>query len=154
MINVNFNQNLNVTLDPELFIIAGQTTIQEVDADREIDVTLVITDDAQIRDLNRQFREIDSVTDVLSFPSDEIDLDTGKPYLGDILISYPQAFLQAMQIGHPVETELQLLTVHGMLHLLGYDHANEEEKAEMWALQVMTLEKLGLVDIKILEDQD
>jgi probable rRNA maturation factor len=154
MINVNFNQNLNVTLDPELFIIAGQTTIQEVDADREIDVTLVITDDAQIRDLNRQFREIDSVTDVLSFPSDEIDLDTGKPYLGDILISYPQAFLQAMQIGHPVETELQLLTVHGMLHLLGYDHANEEEKAEMWALQVKTLEKLGLVDIKILEDQD
>jgi probable rRNA maturation factor len=154
MINVNFNQNLNVTLDPEIFIIAGQTTIQGVDADKEIDVTLVITDDAQIRDLNRQFREIDSVTDVLSFPSDEIDLDTGKPYLGDILISYPQAFLQAKQVGHPVETELQLLTVHGMLHLLGYDHANEEEKAEMWALQVKTLEKLGLVDIKILEDQD
>ena len=153
MINVNFNPNLNATLEAELFVIASQTTIQEVDPDREIEVTLVITDDAQIKDLNRQFREMDNVTDVLSFPSDEIDLDTGKPYLGDIIISFPQALLQATQAGHPVETELQLLTVHGMLHLLGFVHPNEEEKRVMWAIQAKVLEKLGLAGIKILEGQ-
>ncbi len=152
MINVIFNPNLNVTPETELIMNACQTTIQEVDPDRETDVTLVITDDSQIRDLNRQFREIDSVTDVLSFPSHEIDLDTGRPYLGDIIISYPQACLQASQVGHPVETELQLLTIHGMLHLLGFDHANEEEKTEMWAIQAKTLEKLGLSGVKILEN--
>jgi len=154
MINVNFNPNLNITLEPGLLVIASETTIQEVDPDREIEVTLVITDDVQIKDLNRQFREMDNVTDVLSFPSDEIDLDTGKPYLGDIIISFPQAHTQAIQAGHPVETELQLLTVHGMLHLLGFDHANEEEKSEMWAMQAKVLEKLGLAGIKILEGQD
>jgi len=154
MINVNINPNLNITLEPGLLVIASETTIQEVDPDREIEVTLVITDDVQIKDLNRQFREMDNVTDVLSFPSDEIDLDTGKPYLGDIIISFPQAHTQAIQAGHPVETELQLLTVHGMLHLLGFDHANEEEKSEMWAMQAKVLEKLGLAGIKILEGQD
>ena len=154
MINVNLNPNLNLTLDTELLVNASQITIQEVDPDREIDVSLVITDDDQIRDLNRQFRKIDSGTDVLSFQSDEIDLDTGKPYLGDIIISYPQARLQAIQAGHPVEMELQLLTIHGMLHLLGFDHAIAEEKKEMWALQAKALGKLGLADLKILEDQD
>jgi probable rRNA maturation factor len=154
MINVNINPALNVTLEHELFVFAGQTTVQEVDPDREIEVTLVLTDDARMKELNRQFREMDSTTDVLSFPSDEIDLDTGKPYLGDILISFPQALLQATQVGHPVETELQLLTVHGMLHLFGFDHVNEEEKNEMWAIQAKVLEKLGLAGIKILEGQD
>ena len=154
MINVNFNPNLKVTPEPELFVIASQATLQEVDPDREIEVTLVITDDTQIRDLNKQFRGMDSVTDVLSFPSDEIDLDTGKPYLGDILISLSQAHLQALQAGHPVESELQLLTVHGMLHLLGFDHTDEEEKSEMWVMQAQVLEKLGLAGIKILEGQD
>lgn len=154
MIHVNFNPDLNLTMEPELFIAAGQTTAQEVDAEREIEVTVVITDDTQVKELNRQFRETDSTTDVLSFSSDEIDLDTGKPYLGDIIISFPQALLQASRAGHPVESELQLLTVHGMLHLLGFDHASEEEKSEMWARQAMVLDKLGLTGISILEEQD
>lgn len=154
MINVNINPDLGLSLDPELFVTASQTTLQEFGPDQEKDVTLVITDDAQIRELNLQFREIDSATDVLSFPSDEIDLDTGVSYLGDILISYPQAHRQAMEVGHPVETELQLLAVHGMLHLLGFDHADQVEKTEMWAMQARILKKLGLVDIKILDDQD
>ncbi|MFH2040741.1 MAG: rRNA maturation RNase YbeY [Chloroflexota bacterium] len=154
MIHVNFNPILDITLDVGLLVNAGQTTIQEVDPDRETEITLVISDDALIKDLNRQFRKMDSVTDVLSFPSNEIDLDTGKPYLGDIIISYPQALQQADQAGHPVETELQLLTIHGMLHLLGFDHANDEEKKEMWAIQAKILGKLGLADIKILDDQE
>lgn len=154
MINVNINPDLGLSLDPELFVTAGQTVWQELGPDQETDVTLVITEDAQIRELNFQFRGIDSATDVLSFPSDQVDIDSGVSYLGDIIISYPQAHRQAVEVGHPVETELQLLTVHGMLHLLGFDHATQAEKTEMWALQAMLLSKLGLVDIKILEDQD
>lgn len=154
MINVNINPNLDLTLDPELFVKASQASLQELNPDRETDVTLVITDDTQIRELNRQFREMDQETDVLSFPSDEVDLDTGVSYLGDILISYPQAQRQALEIGHPVETELQLLIVHGMLHLLGFDHASVVEKTEMWDIQTRILNQLGLYDIKILDDQD
>jgi probable rRNA maturation factor len=156
MIDINFsiNPDLNITLDTDLFIKTCRITIQGFDPNRETDASLVITDDAQVRALNRQFREIDKETDVLSFPSDEIDLDTGRTYLGDIIISYPQAKLQAEQAGHPVEVELQLLTVHGLLHLLGYDHSNEEEKALMWAMQDGSLKKMGLVDVKILDGKD
>lgn len=154
MIDINLNPDLDLTLDSGLLVKACQATIRETQPGREIEVTLVVTDDAQVKELNRQFRKLDMVTDVLSFPSDEIDLDTGLPYLGDILISYPQAQLQALQAGHPVESELQLLTVHGMLHLLGFDHASEEEKKEMWTIQASILGNLGLAGIKILEDQD
>lgn len=153
-INININPNINFDLDPDLFIHTTRITIQGVDPNRETDASLVITDDAQIRELNRQFRKMDKETDVLSFPSDEIDLDTGRPYLGDIIISYPQAKLQAEQAGHSVETELQLLAVHGLLHLLGFDHSNKEEKKLMWAKQAETLNKLGLVAVKISEGQD
>jgi probable rRNA maturation factor len=154
MINVDINPILKVNLDPGLLEKASQTAIQEVDPGQETDVTLVITDDAQVQELNRQFREIDDTTDVLSFPSGEIDLGTGKPYLGDIIISYPRALTQALRAGHPVETELQLLAVHGVLHLLGFDHSDEVEKTQMWAMQETALKKLGLSDIYILEDQE
>jgi len=154
MIHVNFNTDLDLVEDSELFVKAAKTTLQEVDEEREIEVTVVVTDDAQVKDLNRQFREMDIATDVLSFPSEEIDIDTGLPYLGDIIISFPQALQQAARAGHPVEAELQLLAVHGMLHLLGYDHGTEEEKNKMWTKQSRVLEKLGLTGIRILEEQD
>ena len=154
MIHIHLNPELKVTLDTELLVEASLTTFNEVIPDREMEATLVITDDTQIKELNRQFREMDMVTDVLSFPSDEIDLDTGLPYLGDILISYPQAQRQALQADHPVESELQLLTVHGLLHLLGFDHASKDDKKKMWLIQADILEKLGLAGIRILEDQE
>jgi probable rRNA maturation factor len=108
-------------------------------------LTLVVTDDAQVQSLNRDFLGIDEPTDVLSFPSGESapDPDTGEIYLGDIIISYPRAQAQAEAGGHPIQQELQLLVVHGVLHLLGYDHAEEEEKAEMWAAQEAVLIRLG-----------
>lgn len=108
-------------------------------------LTLVITDDAKVQDLNRDFLGIDEPTDVLSFPSGESepDPDTGEVYLGDVIISYPRAQAQAEAGGHPIQQELQLLVVHGVLHLLGYDHASEEEKAEMWAAQEAILNRLG-----------
>jgi len=113
------------------------------------DMSIVLTDDAQLRELNREYLGIDAPTDVLSFPSDEEDPETGTPYLGDILISIPRAKQQAEAAGHPVEAEVQLLVVHGTLHLLGHDHAEAEEKAHMWQAQSEVMAKLGLSHIKV-----
>lgn len=112
-------------------------------------LTIVLTDDRQLHELNREYLNIDSPTDVLSFSSFEIDPETNEIYLGDILISIPRAIEQAQAAGHPLEAEVQLLTVHGTLHLLGYDHASEEEKSVMWNEQAKVLERLGLSRIKI-----
>jgi len=106
------------------------------------DLTIVITTDAQLQELNRQYLGIDSPTDVLSFPSGEVDPESEALYLGDILISYPRALAQAGAAGHPVQAELQLLVVHGALHLLGFDHAEEVEKARMWKAQEEILKQL------------
>ncbi len=115
----------------------------------DADMTIVLTDDAQLRELNREFLGVDAPTDVLSFPASESDPETGTPYLGDILISIPRAAEQAQGAGHPVEAEVQLLVVHGTLHLLGYDHAEAEEKARMWKAQAEVMSRLGLSYVKI-----
>jgi probable rRNA maturation factor len=108
------------------------------------EITVVLDDDVHIQNLNLQFLGIDAPTDVLSFPSDEIDPETENRYLGDIIISYPRAVAQAQAAGHSVESELQLLVVHGTLHLLGYDHAEENEKRNMWEVQRNILTSLGV----------
>lgn len=95
-----------------------------------------------IRELNRNYREVDAVTDVLSFESDgEYDLDTGLEYLGDIIICVDQVEKQAKQSGHSIDDEIALMEIHGLLHLLGYDHMEEDQKAEMWKFQDMYLNK-------------
>jgi probable rRNA maturation factor len=104
------------------------------------DVTLFVGDDDVIADLNLRFLGNSGPTDVLSFPAqpteDAFVLAPGaEPYLGDIVIAYPYAAAQATQHGRNVVNELNLLAVHGILHLLGYDHAEPEEKAVMWARQ-------------------
>ena len=114
-------------------------------------LTLRITDEEEIRILNHQFRGQDQPTDVLSFPADFQDPDLESRYLGDVVICYPQAASQAEKGGHGVEDELQLLVVHGILHLLGYDHASQEEKDLMWDLQGRILDDLGL-DIAVGEE--
>lgn len=106
------------------------------------EVTVVITDDETVRDLNRTYRGVDRATDVLSFPMQEGDapLPPGEvPYLGDVIIAFPVAATQASRYGHTVQEELRLLTVHGILHLLGYDHTTPEEEAEMWRRQEAVL---------------
>jgi probable rRNA maturation factor len=117
----------------------------------EGDLTIVLTDDVQLRELNREYLGIDTPTDVLSFPASETDPETARRYLGDILISIPRAEEQAHVAGHALEAEVQLLVVHGTLHLLGHDHAGEEEKACMWKAQAEVLERLGVVGIEIRE---
>ncbi|HNK63658.1 MAG TPA: rRNA maturation RNase YbeY [Anaerolineales bacterium] len=131
-------------------------TAQPLDMDEDVDlltadITIVLTDDSQLHELNRDYLGVDAPTDVLSFPASELDPETGTHYLGDILLSIPRAGQQAEAAGHSLEAEAQLLVVHGTLHLLGYDHATDEEKAVMWSEQAKVLERLGLSRIKIQE---
>jgi probable rRNA maturation factor len=100
--------------------------------------------DERIRELNAQYRGVDAPTDVLAFPADFIDPDLDSRYLGDILISVPRAASQAEAREHSLTEELQLLVVHGLLHLAGYDHLEDAEKAEMWDLQARILKALGV----------
>jgi probable rRNA maturation factor len=104
-----------------------------------------------MRALNRSYLGIDAPTDVLAFPASELDPETGRRYLGDVLLSLPRAERQAKDAGHGLEAELQLLVVHGVLHLLGYDHASPDEKARMWAAQAEVLGRLGLGTLRINE---
>jgi probable rRNA maturation factor len=93
--------------------------------------------------LNETFRGEDKTTDVLSFNQDVLDPETGRMYLGDILISIPTAKKQAANQGHPLDQECAFLAIHGTLHLLGYDHYDPEEKATMWAIQDRIFKKLS-----------
>jgi probable rRNA maturation factor len=106
------------------------------------DVGLRLTGDAILRKLNREHLGHDYATDVLSFPSTELDPETGRRYFGDLILSVPRAAAQARAGGHPLRAELQLLVVHGVLHLLGHDHANAREKQRMWAAQAKILAHL------------
>ena len=110
----------------------------------DADLTLVLTDDSKLRRLNRDFLDHDYPTDVLAFPASEEDPETGHPYLGDVVISLPRAMVQAAEHGHAVESEVQLLAVHGILHLMGHDHAEKDEKERMWKTQAKALKTLGL----------
>jgi probable rRNA maturation factor len=116
------------------------------------EMSIIVTSDERLRKLNQSYRGIDTPTDVLSFPAGDIDPETGNIYLGDIIISLQRANQQALNTGHPVEAELQLLVIHGTLHLIGFDHVQANEKDKMWAAQIFVLEKLSLQGIQPTED--
>ena len=136
---------------------AVRLTLKHQNESPELNLSVVLTDSRRLRKLNRDYLGIDAPTDVLSFPASEsdgseTDPETGARYLGDILISVPYAAKSARQAGHPLEAELQLLVVHGVLHLLGHDHARPREKTRMWKAQREILTQLGLGDIEIREE--
>ncbi|MGF7086522.1 putative rRNA maturation factor [Kroppenstedtia sanguinis] len=113
------------------------------------EVAVTIVDHEEIHRLNREFRQVDRPTDVLSFPQWEPgeawESPEGEPLpLGDIVISLPQAKEQAEEYGHSLERELGFLAVHGFLHLLGYDHGTDEEEEEMFSRQEAILSRVGL----------
>ena len=136
--------------DIELLKHAARVTLEQQSASDD-DITIVLTDDDQLHELNQEYLGVDAPTDVLSFPASESDPETGARYLGDILISVQRAAQQAQAGGHALEAEVQLLVVHGTLHLLGHDHAEAEEKARMWAAQTEVLKRLGLSRVTIHE---
>lgn len=131
---------------------AARLTLEHESESLAADLSIILTDDARLHELNLNYLGVDAPTDVLSFPASETDPDTGARYLGDILISVPRAEIQASAAGHPLEAELQLLIVHGVLHLLGHDHARTKDKARMWKAQAEILERLGLGHIQIREE--
>lgn len=127
----------------------------------EAEVNVVLTDNEQIKKINRSFRQIDRPTDVLSFPmieypvpadftglennpEDNFNPDTGELVLGDIIISVPKIMEQAEAYGHSMTRELAFLTAHSMLHLLGYDHMEEEERKIMEEKQETILDELNI----------
>ena len=143
MILVEFDPGAETSISQELVEDAAQAAL-DLSGAPDGDLTLVLTGDERLRALNKDFLGIDAPTDVLSFPADEHDPETGRRYLGDVIISVPQAKQQAGVGGHPLEAEIQLLVIHGVLHLLGHEHASADEKARMWAVQADTLKYIGI----------
>lgn len=111
--------------------------VQVEGAERAEEVSILITNNDEIQNLNAEYREKDQPTDVLSFPMDE-------ECLGDIAISMDKVLEQAQEYGHSIERELAFLVVHGMLHLLGYDHIEEEDRVLMRSREEVILNDLGI----------
>ncbi|MGF1507166.1 MAG: rRNA maturation RNase YbeY [Chloroflexi bacterium] len=132
-------------IDQDAVWWAAWYALQAGGAEAPIAIGVTVTTDEQIRDLNHDYAGIDEVTDVLSFPADaepyNVEPDE-PPYFGDVIIAYPTAERQASERGHTVHNELQMLTIHGALHLLGYDHDSPDNKAIMWALESSAMDAL------------
>lgn len=139
---------ITVPEDISAAIMLAMDTMGELYGVTESEVSITFTDDEHIHELNRQYRGIDRPTDVLSFALNESEEPavTGDfpDVLGDIVISVPRAIAQAEEYGHSLKREIVFLAVHAMLHLLGYDHIDDAERAEMEQEQRLVMEKLGL----------
>ena len=127
----------------------AQTVLKAEGVALPYEVSLVFTDSETVKQLNRDYRGVDEPTDVLAFymlPQKEVDDSFALPpdgvtRLGEVIISYPQAVEQAREQGHSPERELALLIIHGILHLLGYDHEEPEEESKMREREKALLEK-------------
>ncbi|MBQ2894588.1 MAG: rRNA maturation RNase YbeY [Clostridia bacterium] len=122
-----------------------------------LEMSLSIVSPEQIQELNKSFREVDKVTDVLSFPTcdnptrgaitvvcEDVNPETDLVNIGDIVICLERAKEQAKEYGHSLKRELAFLSLHGLLHLLGYDHVEEEDEKQMIALQKEILDQAGI----------
>ncbi len=143
MINIHVNPLFDGKFSFDILIRAAEAALQSASQNTNQQLTIVVDTDETLQELNRQYLGIDSPTDVLSFASDEFDPDDQVQYIGDVVISFNRAELQAAQAGHALQDELQLLVVHGVLHLLGFDHAEPDQKAVMWSVQDSILNSLG-----------
>ena len=146
-------EKLDVTYKLKMLVRdAVEATLDYEQFGNVCEVSVTFTDDAQIHALNKKFRGVDKPTDVLSFPlfdyegnSDEPPVDEFSGMLGDIVLSLEQAKKQAEEYGHSFEREAAFLSVHSMLHLLGYDHeTSEEDDADMRRRQTEILNAMGL----------
>jgi len=152
MISIKADPDFRGIIAPAILKKAALKAWEHEAAPGPFNITIVLTDDSRLQTLNRDYLGVDAPTDVLSFPADETDPETGRKYLGDLLLSVPRAEQQARAAGHPLEAEMQLLVVHGVLHLLGHDHADAREKARMWQAQGDVLKELGLGQIQVREE--
>ena len=123
-------------------VAAAEAAFQDQEAESAT-ITVVLTDEAGICEYNLKYTGINEPTDVLSFEGGEIDPETGEKYLGDVIICPPIALTGASMGRHALLDEVSLLTIHGVLHLLGFDHDDEESRERMWAVQDRILDRLG-----------
>ena len=149
--NLLISNNTSEELDLDLITEKAQKTISEVlrveKIEENAEVSLSIVDKDEIHILNRDYRDVDRPTDVLSFPLDEEGFDQdGNPILllGDIVICLDVAKEQAEDFGHSLEREMMYLICHSTLHLLGYDHIEEDDKIEMRAKEKEVMKNLGV----------
>ena len=150
--------------DPqELARTVAEAVLKEEKCSYEVEISLTITDDEGIREINKEFRDIDKPTDVLSFPTvsyetagdfsviengqknDLFNPDTGNIAFGDIVINENRVRLQASEYGHSEKREFAFLVAHSMLHLCGYDHMEEDEAKIMEEKQESILNSLGII---------
>ena len=164
MIYVDNRQEVIVITDKEVDVLKNTNlfALKEEEVNIPCEVSLTFVDNASIREINRENRQIDRETDVLSFPMleyennmvfkeyykdfkfDETYLDEGELVIGDIVLSLEKAKEQAKEYGHSFERECNYLVIHSVLHLLGYDHMVEEDKVKMRAREEELLNKLGI----------
>lgn len=111
--------------------------------DENVEVSVSFVGDDEIRDLNREYRGVDKSTDVLSFPMDD-EFIIDNRILGDVIINTRRVMEQAEELGHSNERELSYLTVHSILHLLGYDHMEDEDKKEMREREKLAMKELSI----------
>ena len=142
MITFQIEEAYQSQIEKERLQKAVSDTLYHQRIQPDIEVAIVIGTDDHVQNLNEAYRGIDKPTDVLTFSHGVIDPDTGREYLGDIVIAYPQATQQAEAGGHSVMDELVLLVVHATLHLLDYDHETDQQKRMMWSVQDEILDKL------------
>lgn len=141
----------NLTVEENLLdeMLRAADVVGEIYGVENSEVSVTLTDDKHIHTLNKKFRDIDRATDVLSFAfreSDEPEI-VGAEFeiLGDVIISLERAKIQAEEFGHSLLREVIFLEVHGLLHLLGYDHIDDDERREMEAEQKFIMTKLGIL---------
>jgi len=148
IIEVQIDEQFQAQIQPEPLRRAALASLIHRRVEEPCELAVVVTDDEALRELNRRYRGMDAPTDVLAFPDETRGPFVGAPgfprYLGDVIISFHRAEAQAAEAGHDVQAELQLLVVHGVLHLLGYDDEAEDQRAQMWAAQAEILRALGV----------
>lgn len=144
---VQFDNRQEQFLDDEiklLMIDAIQKTLEEEKSSLDQEISVSFVNNKEIKEINKEFRSIDSETDVLSFPTEfEFDIEGIIP-LGDIIISVEKAKEQAENFGHSLKREMVYLTIHSTLHLLGYDHINEKDKLIMREKEKIIVRNIGV----------
>ena len=151
-INVMFDEGAEGSFDTDWLSDTARRALEAEGAGEDVEMGLVIATDERVHELNRTYRGKDSTTDVLSFPlsgpaGDECPSFTVAPdgirHLGEVILSYPQAMRQAAERGHSIKREAAILIIHGVLHLLGYDHIVDAEAAVMESKEAAILKLTG-----------
>lgn len=147
-VEIQVDEQFQALVPPEPLQKAAIATLVHQGVVGACELAVVITDDEALHELNLRYRNVDAPTDVLAFPDETRGPFVNAPglphYLGDVIISLQRAEAQAAEAGHDLLAELQLLVVHGILHLLGHDDMVDEKRARMWAAQSAILSSLGV----------